>query len=96
VAESQKVFIRARDRRRRNPPLTSFFFAQDKSVRALLDNYRNQRPLALLIDDKYALFPYQLGAKDMTYVVLGFYTIAHAWGTTSATEVNILLFNDIL
>ena len=56
--------------------------AHDKSVRALLDNYRNQRPLVLLIDDKYILFPYDLGARDMTYVVLGFYTIAHAWGTT--------------
>ncbi|KAF8813860.1 hypothetical protein BYT27DRAFT_7334882 [Phlegmacium glaucopus] len=53
--------------------------AQDKSVRALLDNYRNQRPLVLLIDDKYVLFPYDLGARDITYVVLGFYTIAHAW-----------------
>jgi hypothetical protein len=69
--------------------------AQDNSVRALLDNYRNQRPLALLIDDKYALFPYDLGVKDITYVVLGFYTIAHAWGTTS-TNSTIILFNDIL
>lgn len=55
--------------------------AQDKSIRALLNNYRNGRPLALLIDDKYALFPYDLGFKDITYAVLGFYTVAHVWGT---------------
>ena len=60
--------------------------AEDKSVRALLNNYRNQRPLVLLIDDKYVLFPYNLGAKDITYVVLGFYIIAHAWGTTSTSS----------
>lgn len=54
--------------------------AQDKSVRALLNNYKNKRPLALLIDDKYVLFPYDLGAKDITYAVLGFYTVEHVWG----------------
>ncbi|KAF8160743.1 hypothetical protein B0H34DRAFT_697920 [Crassisporium funariophilum] len=53
--------------------------AEDKSVRALLDNYHHRRPLALLIDDKYVLFPYDLGAKDVTYAVLGFYTIVNAW-----------------
>ncbi|KAG6850964.1 hypothetical protein H0H93_005833 [Arthromyces matolae] len=54
--------------------------AQDKSVRALLTNYRDCRPLALLFDDKYALFPYDLRPKGITYAVLGFYTISHAWG----------------
>lgn len=54
--------------------------AQDKSVRALLNNYKNNRPLALLIDDKYALFPYNLGARDITYAVLGFYTVEKVWG----------------
>ena len=52
----------------------------DKSVRALLTNYRESRPLVLLVDDKYALFPIDLGADDVTYAVLGFYTIAHFWG----------------
>ena len=52
----------------------------DKSVRALLTNYRESRPLVLLVDDKYALFPVDLGASDITYAVLGFYTIAHFWG----------------
>jgi hypothetical protein len=32
------------------------------------------------MDDKYALFPYDISSKDMTYAVLGLYTIAHAWG----------------
>lgn len=54
--------------------------AKDKSVQALLSNFRSRRPLVLLIDDKYALFPYDLGSKGVTYAVLGFYTIIHAWG----------------
>ncbi|KAI0665933.1 hypothetical protein C8Q78DRAFT_985535 [Trametes maxima] len=53
---------------------------EDKSVRALLRTYQMKRPLALIIDDRYALFPYDLAAKGYTYVVLGFYHIAHAWG----------------
>jgi hypothetical protein len=32
------------------------------------------------MDDKYALFPYDISKDDMTYAVLGVYTIAHAWG----------------
>ncbi|KAI0355710.1 hypothetical protein OH77DRAFT_1402391 [Trametes cingulata] len=52
---------------------------EDKSVRALLRTYQMKRPLVLIIDDKYALFPYDLAAKGYTYVVLGFYHIAHAW-----------------
>lgn len=54
--------------------------ADDKSVRALLNNYRSGRPLVLLIDDKYALFPYDLGSNGVTYAILGFYTIFYAWG----------------
>lgn len=53
--------------------------AQDKSVRALLKNFQDSRPLVLLIDDKYVLFPYDLGSKDVTYAVLGFYKIVHVW-----------------
>ncbi|KAG6887699.1 hypothetical protein C0995_013399 [Termitomyces sp. Mi166 len=53
--------------------------AQDKSIRALLTNYRQSRPLVLLIDDKYALFPYDLRPKEIAYAVLGFYTISHVW-----------------
>lgn len=57
--------------------------AEDKSVRALLTNYRQQIPLVLLIDDRYALFPYNLGGKNITYAVLGVYNITHAWGAYS-------------
>jgi hypothetical protein len=53
--------------------------ATDKSVRALLKSYTDKRPLVLLADDKYALFPYDLGATGCTYVVLGLYWISHAW-----------------
>ena len=52
----------------------------DKSVRALLNTHVMQRPLALLVDDKYSLFPFDLAADGYTYVVLGFYRITHAWG----------------
>lgn len=61
--------------------------SDDKSVRALLSNYRNRRPLVLLIDDKYALFPYDLASKGVTYAILGFYTIVCAWGTCFETDV---------
>lgn len=54
--------------------------AQDKSVRALIANYNSKRPLALLIDDKYALFPFNLSASGITYAVLGFYFISGYWG----------------
>ncbi|KZT01739.1 uncharacterized protein LAESUDRAFT_663299 [Laetiporus sulphureus 93-53] len=53
--------------------------AQDKSVRALLNTHRIGRPIALMVDDKYSLFPYDLATDRYTYVVLGFYRIAHAW-----------------
>ncbi|KAG1746118.1 hypothetical protein EDB19DRAFT_1690476 [Suillus lakei] len=53
--------------------------ATDKSVRALLKSYTDKRPLVLLADDKYALFPFDLGASGCTYVVLGSYWISHAW-----------------
>ena len=54
--------------------------AQDKSVRALLRAYRECRPIVLIIDERYALFPFDLASKEVRYAVLGFYTIAHAWG----------------
>ena len=54
--------------------------AQDHSVNALLATYKTCRPLVLLIDDKYALFPYDLASMGATYAVLGFFVITHAWG----------------
>ncbi len=60
----------------------------DNSVRALLHTYRLRKEIALLIDDRYPLFPYDLSAKkDCTYVVLGFYHIVHAWGAFGHTFV---------
>ncbi|TEB38335.1 hypothetical protein FA13DRAFT_1621066 [Coprinellus micaceus] len=53
--------------------------SDDKSVRALLKTYRDRRPIALVIDDRYAKFPYDLGSKGVTYAVLGFYMIVQAW-----------------
>ncbi|KAK7676867.1 hypothetical protein QCA50_020203 [Cerrena zonata] len=53
--------------------------ADDKSVRALLTTFALQRPLALIIDDKYAWFPYNLASRNCTYAVLGFYRIVNAW-----------------
>lgn len=53
--------------------------AEDFSVRALLNSFHNNTPVALLIDDKYVHFPFSLGARDITYAVLGFYKITHFW-----------------
>lgn len=55
----------------------------DKSVNSLLHNYRTRRPLVLIIDDKYALFPFDLASKGCTYAVLGWYQISYAWGMVS-------------
>jgi hypothetical protein len=52
--------------------------SKDKSVRALLNNFERQEPIVLLMDDKYRLFPYDMG--KMTYSVLGYYWIVDAWG----------------
>lgn len=54
--------------------------SDDKSVRALLKTYREKRPIALVIDDRYGLFPFDLSALGVTYAVLGFYMIVEAWG----------------
>ena len=58
--------------------------ADDKSVRALLATFIQQRPLALVIDDKYAWFPYDLASKGCTYAVLGWYRIANVWGRSGS------------
>ncbi|KAI0762103.1 hypothetical protein BD413DRAFT_484945 [Trametes elegans] len=51
----------------------------DKSIRALLRTYQMGRPLVLIIDDQYEPFPFDLASKGVSYAVLGFYHIAHAW-----------------
>lgn len=60
----------------------------DTSVRALLRNYKEGRPLVLLADDQYTLFPYDLSASGYTYVVLGIYWISHAWAECQPTLTN--------
>ncbi|KAL1736160.1 hypothetical protein EV714DRAFT_267008 [Schizophyllum commune] len=51
----------------------------DRSVRALLHTYLEKRPIVLLLDDNYRLFPYDLKAHGVVYAVLGLYSIKHAW-----------------
>ncbi|TCD66726.1 hypothetical protein EIP91_001019 [Steccherinum ochraceum] len=60
-------------------PHASDQLAGDKSVRALLKTMELRRPLVLIIDDKYNLFPHDLAGKGCAYAVLGFYRIAYAW-----------------
>jgi hypothetical protein len=69
--------------------------AEDKSVKALLTTYNSHRPLVLLVDDKYSLFPYDLSAKDVTYAVLGYFFIAHAWGERCRMFLVVLTCNGI-
>ena len=49
-------------------------------MRALLRTYLQKAPVALLIDDKYKLFPFDITSKGCAYAVLGWYYIAYAWG----------------
>ncbi|KAJ8077182.1 hypothetical protein PM082_001610 [Marasmius tenuissimus] len=53
--------------------------AEDKSVRALVKNFKHQIPVVLLIDHKYSLFPYNLKGTCISYAVLGLYYISHVW-----------------
>ncbi|EJD02938.1 uncharacterized protein FOMMEDRAFT_107970 [Fomitiporia mediterranea MF3/22] len=57
---------------------------KDPSVRALLYNHRSGHPLVLIADDKYVLFPFDLGEK--MYVVLGLYWIVDAWAEKDVYE----------
>ncbi|KAI0038640.1 hypothetical protein FA95DRAFT_1505273 [Auriscalpium vulgare] len=59
--------------------------ADDQSVRALRNTRAQKRPVVLLADDKYALFPYDLAAEGYTYVVLGLYWITDAWAELQET-----------
>ncbi|KAJ7085343.1 hypothetical protein C8R43DRAFT_909216, partial [Mycena crocata] len=51
----------------------------DKSVKALLQTYKTGQPLALLIDDKYGLFPFDLKPLGIYMAILGWYRIVHVW-----------------
>jgi len=65
--------------------------AEDKSVDALIHNYRAGTPIVLLVDDRYPLFPYDLGQQKICYIVLGWFMITHVWGT-----LNILISGNFL
>ncbi|KAH7916571.1 2OG-Fe(II) oxygenase superfamily-domain-containing protein [Hygrophoropsis aurantiaca] len=60
--------------------------ATDHSVHALLNTYESKRPLILLADDKYSLFPFDLAASGFTYVVLGLYWISHVWAERQSAD----------
>ncbi|KAJ7486545.1 hypothetical protein FB451DRAFT_771205 [Mycena latifolia] len=60
--------------------------AHDLSVRALNETYHRDQPLVLLIDDKYRLFPWDLGSRDVYMAVLGFYKIVHLWAEYEPSE----------
>ena len=49
-----------------------------------MTTFLQKRPLALVIDDKYVWFPYDLASKGCTYAVLGFYRIANVWGKSGS------------
>jgi len=44
-----------------------------------------------MVDDKYALFPYNLSSKGVTYAVLGFYSIVYAWGISFLIQHRFML-----
>lgn len=67
----------------------------DKSVRALLETQRMKYPIALLVDDKYALFPYDLASRGCAYAVLGWYYIVHAWGLLFSSLFQIKAMSDV-
>jgi hypothetical protein len=48
------------------------------SCNALINSWMAGQPIVLIAGNGYQLFPYNLG--DRSYVVLGYYVIAHAWG----------------
>ncbi|KAJ7698116.1 hypothetical protein B0H17DRAFT_1051168 [Mycena rosella] len=62
--------------------------AHDISVRALIETYRKNQPLVLLIDDKYRLFPFDLGSRDVYMAILGFYKIVHLWAEYQPSASN--------
>lgn len=55
----------------------------DHGVRSLINCYKSKSRIVLLADDRYKLFPYDLGRH--TYVVLGFYRVIYYWGKVERT-----------
>lgn len=50
------------------------------------------------MDDKYALFPYDLAGRDdgMVYAVLGCYVIRYAWGAACLSSSCVVLTVDLI
>jgi hypothetical protein len=57
--------------------------AAERSVKALLNAFKEKNPVAVLIGDRYRGFPFRLQTENQEYrfIVLGWYAITHAWGT---------------
>ncbi|KAF9519255.1 hypothetical protein BS47DRAFT_1288639, partial [Hydnum rufescens UP504] len=56
--------------------------AAERSVKALLNAFKEKNPVAVLIGDRYRGFPFRLQTENQEYrfIVLGWYAITHAWG----------------
>ncbi|KZV70713.1 hypothetical protein PENSPDRAFT_579053 [Peniophora sp. CONT] len=61
---------------------------EDKSVQALLSNWRNHYPVVLLADDHYALFPFDLAKENYVYVILGYYWVTNVWAECDGVRSN--------
>lgn len=62
--------------------------AEDKSVVGLYEAHKLGRPIVLIADRGYPLFPWAFPAK-MNYVVLGYYHITNVWCTLSGLLSNL-------
>ena len=58
------------------------------SCNALLNSWKFGQPIVLIAGNGYNLFPYDLGHRR--YVVLGYYLIIHAWGTSNISNPNVI------
>lgn len=56
--------------------------ARKGQVQPLITAMKNQHPLLLLADQRFKLFPYDLGER--MFVVLGWYWVKEAWGEQHA------------
>ncbi|KIJ49566.1 hypothetical protein M422DRAFT_225410 [Sphaerobolus stellatus SS14] len=57
------------------------------SCSALLASWKGKTPIALIVGNGYALFPYNM-PENCSYIGLGFYLIAHAWEEPEETKAS--------
>ena len=43
-----------------------------------MNNFQQETPLVVIVDDTYRLFPYDLG--EYSYAVLGYFQVVNYWG----------------